>query len=75
MKKIKYIILAITITLVSFSCEDDGGTSARTLEDGVIPNMEKDASTDAFLDLVKVNNGENISISFNADIFHHFFTH
>ncbi len=60
--------MIITITLINFSCDNDGGKSIRTLESGVIPNMEKDASTDAFLDLVKVNNGENINISFNANV-------
>ena len=68
MKKIKFIILTITVALISFSCDNDGGTSLRNFEGGIIANMQKDASTDAFLDLVKVASGENISISFNADI-------
>ncbi|MEX0313393.1 MAG: hypothetical protein AB3N18_04385 [Allomuricauda sp.] len=68
MKNIKYFILLITIALIGFSCEDNGGTSVRVFETGIVPDMQKDASTDAFLDLVKINNGENISISFSAAV-------
>ncbi len=68
MKTIKYIFLMIIIATLSFSCNDDGGTSVLSLEDGIVPNMQKDASTDAFLDLIKIENGEDINISFNADV-------
>ena len=68
MKKIKFLILTISVALISFSCDDDGGTSVLTLEDGIVPNMQKDASTDAFLDLVKITAGENVSVSFSVEI-------
>lgn len=68
MKNFQYVILQIIITLFLFSCDDNGGNSVLTLEDGIVPNMQKDPSTDAFLDLIKLNNGENISVKFSADI-------
>lgn len=68
MKKIKYIVLIAIVTLINFSCEKDGGTSVQPLEEGVVPNISKDASTDAFLDLLKINDGNDVSISFNASV-------
>lgn len=68
MKKFKYIILIITVAMISFSCDDDGGTSVRTLEEGIVPDMQKDPSSDAFLDLVKISAGEAVSITFNVSV-------
>lgn len=68
MKTINYIMLMFAISLIICSCEDDGGTSVITLEEGAVPNMVKSPSTDAFFDLVKLNNGENVSVTFSAEV-------
>lgn len=68
MKNLKLILFIIAITILGISCEDDGGTSVITLEDGAVPNMIKSADTDAFFDLVKIQSGENVSISFSVDV-------
>jgi len=68
MRNIKYILFTIAITVLSFSCEDDGGTSVIDLEDGAVPNMVKAAEGETIIDLVRLNNGENISLAFSADI-------
>lgn len=70
MKKFKTIILLLlTVSLtMTLSCEDDGGTSVINLEEGVVPNLSKDDSADAFLDFLKIGNGENVGIAFNVDI-------
>lgn len=68
MKTIKYILLTFAITLLIISCENDGGTSVLALEEGAVPNMVKSPNTDAFFDLVKLNNGENVTISFSANV-------
>lgn len=68
MEKFKKIILILFFISLTLSCKDDGGTSVITLQEGVVPNLEKDASAEAFLDFLKIGNGENVGISFNVDI-------
>lgn len=68
MKKIKFLLLIAAIAGLSYSCEDDGGTSVVELDEGAVPNMAKSTTTEAFFDLVKIQNGENVNISFSADI-------
>ena len=68
MKNLKFILLTIVILALGISCEDDGGTSVIALDEGAVPNMIKSADTDAFFDLIKIQNGENVSISFSADV-------
>jgi len=68
MKKINIILLVLTITTIFYSCENDGGDSVYTLDNGAVPNMIKDSSTDAFLDLVKIQSGDAVSVSFSAEI-------
>jgi len=68
MKNLKIILITIVVTCLGFSCEDDGGTSVIPLNDGAVPNMVKSATTDAFIDLVKLNNGENVTVSFRAEV-------
>lgn len=58
----------MTLAIFTVSCEDDGGTSAIELIEGAVPNMIKSESTDGFLDLTKIQAGQNVSISFSADI-------
>lgn len=68
MKNLKIILITIVVACLGYSCEDDGGTSVIPLNDGAVPNMVKSATTDAFFDLVKLNNGENVTVSFRAEV-------
>jgi hypothetical protein len=68
MKNLKIILITIVVTFLGFSCEDDGGTSVIPLNDGAVPNMVKSATSADFFDLVKVNAGENVSVTFSADV-------
>lgn len=69
MKKIRNILLILVATIAFVtSCEDDGGTSVIPLDEGAVPNMMKSTTAPAFIDLVKVNSGEPISLEFNASV-------
>lgn len=68
MKNIKYIILILTLASISFSCEDDGGTSFRLLEEGVVPDLNLQANSDVLFDLTRINLGENVQVSFSVDV-------
>ncbi|MEO1012679.1 MAG: hypothetical protein AAFX53_15360 [Bacteroidota bacterium] len=68
MKNIGTILLSFTLCLWSSSCEDDGGASKIILEDGAAPNMIKSANAPAFIDLIQVENGETVNLSFSADV-------
>ena len=68
MKNLKFILFTLVLSVFIVSCEDDGGTSFIELNDGVVPNMTKSATTDGFFNLINLNNGENVTIGFSADI-------
>ena len=68
MKKIQIILLALVVTMLGVSCEDDGGTSVIPLTDGAVPNMVKSATAETILDLVKINNGEDVTLGFTAEV-------
>jgi len=68
MKNFKFITLALTFTICFLSCEDNGGTSNIPLNDGAVPNLTKSTTSDAFFNLIRLNNGENVSIDFNAEV-------
>lgn len=68
MKKIKYIVFAITSLVILASCDNDGGTSVIPLDEGAAPNMVKVGTTDQIIDLIKVTNGEPVSLGFTAEV-------
>ena len=68
MKKIQYILLLIALSFFTVCCENDGGTSVISLDEGAVPNMIKSSTAPAFIDLIKANNGEPIQLEFNASI-------
>ncbi|WP_242202809.1 hypothetical protein [Aestuariivivens insulae] len=68
MKNFKYLFLILTITIFSISCDDDGGTSVRILEDGIVPNMQLGNDSAVLFDLTKINAGSNVEVSFSADV-------
>lgn len=67
MKKIKLIFTALALVLLIASCEKDGGDSVLNLDIAAVPNITKVADTDAFINLIAINNDEQISISFTVD--------
>ncbi len=68
MKKIQIILLILLVSF-AYSCDDDGGTSVIDLgNDGAVPDMAKSDTGDSFIDLVKITNGENVTIAINADV-------
>ncbi|MES2545131.1 MAG: hypothetical protein V4548_09620 [Bacteroidota bacterium] len=68
MKKIKSIIALIAITAITFSCDNDGGDSKIALGVGAVPNITKVTTTDSFINLVDVNNGDPIDLGFTVDV-------
>jgi hypothetical protein len=68
MKKMKFICAFLAIGLLTIaSCENDGGDSAITLDEGGVPNILKVAGSNSFIDLIALENGEETSINFTVD--------
>lgn len=68
MKNVKLIIASLFVVLFTVSCEKDGGDSVIATSEGATPNIQKVAGTDAFIDLVAVNDNTPIEISFTVDV-------
>ncbi|WP_242156813.1 hypothetical protein [Aestuariivivens sediminis] len=67
MKNFRYLIVIIS-TALCISCEEDGGTSVRIFEDGIVPNMQLASDSAVLFDLTKINAGTNVEVSFSADV-------
>ncbi|WP_298546576.1 hypothetical protein [uncultured Aquimarina sp.] len=68
MKKIKIITFIFIIVALISSCEDDGGKAFIPLNDGAVPNMQKSATGETIIDLVKINNNEPVNLEFSAEV-------
>lgn len=68
MKKVKLIFKILAIIFLIQSCENDGGDSKLELQTAAVPNITKVANTDAFIDLIAINNSEDINLSFTIDL-------
>lgn len=68
MKKIKNIVLTIVVMVLAISCEDDGGKSVLTLDEGAAPNFVVSSTSDQFIDLNRVNNGGVVNLTFKAEV-------
>lgn len=68
MKKLKILFTLFAIGTFVLSCQDDGGDSKQDLKIGAVPNVTKVADTDAFIDLIAINNEEDINLSFTIDL-------
>ncbi len=68
MKKIRNILLVASTIFFAISCEDDGGTSVIPLDEGAVPNMAKLQTADQIIDLIKVTNGDPVSLGFSAEV-------
>lgn len=68
MRNIKYILLALMTITFMVSCENDGGSSFIPLDEGAAPNMVKVETTDQIIDLIKVTNGDPVTLGFKAEV-------
>ena len=64
----KFICAFLAIALIALaSCENDGGDSVITLDEGGVPNILKVAGSNSYIDLIALENGEETSINFTVD--------
>lgn len=68
MKNIKKIFAILTLIMLVLSCENDGGDSKLNLKYGAIVNIQKQNDTDAFIDLLNVQNGGNFNLGITLDL-------
>ena len=69
MKKLIIFNLILLVTAGFFSsCKDDGGTSVIELEEGAVINVVNLASSDPFINLLRLEQGEVIEIQFSANV-------
>ena len=68
MKKLKLIFIPIIAFTLLLSCEDDGGHSKLDLQVGGLPNIVKIETTDAFINLNELQNGNDIAISYTVSV-------
>lgn len=67
MKNIKIIVTTLALILSMVSCTNDGGESNLNLQEGAVPNVQKDASTDSFINLIDISNGKSINLGVTFD--------
>ncbi len=68
MKKIKLILKVLAISLLIPSCENDGGDSKLDLGIGAVPDINKIATTDSFINLSAINENTTIDLGFTVDV-------
>ena len=67
MKNTYKIFTLLAMIMLIFSCEKDGGDSNQDLEYGAVIDIQKTTSTDAYINLTAVENGESINLGFTID--------
>jgi hypothetical protein len=68
MKKIKFILLPLLLLGIVIGCEKDGGESVIDFKLGAVPDIQKVETTDAFINLVAINNEQQVNLGFTVDI-------
>jgi len=68
MKNLKYFIIITIVSLITFSCENEGGTSAIDLRIGAVPNIEKETSLNGFFNLLELEAGNDVQVGFTINI-------
>ena len=68
MKKLKYIFLSLLALSLAVSCNDDGGDSRLNLASSAVPDIQKAEGSEAIINLLEIQEGNDISISFTADV-------
>lgn len=67
MKKLKSIFLLMALIAVTASCEDDGGESSLSFREGGVPDIQKAEGSDAFINLLSIQEGGTATLSFTVD--------
>lgn len=67
-KLIKYSLIALVTLGLFNACENDGGSSVLELEDGAVINVVNLATSDPFINLLRLELGEVIEIQFSANV-------
>ncbi len=62
MKSIYKILGIVSLFIIGISCENDGGDSKLNLKNGAVIDVQKKESTDAFINLVKIQEGSDIEL-------------
>jgi hypothetical protein len=68
MKTIKNTLKLLSFALLLIACENDGGSSKIAIENGAVPNFQKTATSDSFINLVDLNNDQPIKLQLNVSI-------
>ncbi|MGA9637945.1 hypothetical protein [Flavobacterium sp.] len=68
MKNIYKTFALLAFILLTLSCENDGGDSKIATQYGAVINIQKLPSTDAFINLVSIENNENINLGVSIDL-------
>jgi hypothetical protein len=68
MKKIKLIFASLLMAATVLSCDDDGGTSKNNVDQGGVPDIQKIETSDSFINLNNLLNGEDFSIGVTVDV-------
>lgn len=68
MKNIKVILASLVLAVFAMSCETDGGTSNRNIQEGAIPNFTLNSDLPTILNLNELNDGNDINFGFTLDI-------
>lgn len=68
MKKIKLIFVSLFAVALMLSCDDDGGDSKIITEAGAVPDITKSETNDAILDLLKIQDGEDVTLGFSIEM-------
>ncbi len=68
MKNIKLIFVSLFIAATVVSCEDDGGDSVINLQNGGTPDIQKTETSETFINLTELQDGNDINIGVTVDI-------
>jgi hypothetical protein len=68
MKKVKLILASLFFVMFVASCEKDGGDSVIPTGEGATVNIQKVVATEAFINLVSINDNTPIDLGFTVDI-------
>jgi len=68
MKKFKIIFVSLFAIAITLSCNDDGGDSKLNLKTSAVPNIQKLGGTDPILNLLEIQEGNDVTISFTASV-------
>ena len=68
MKKIQNIFTILCLLILLPCCENDGGDSKISTQNGALPNIQKTTNTDIFIDLLGVQSGGDFNLGFSVDL-------